>query len=353
MSRTTLVLGAIATVALVAIALAVVSHQDDEVGESESTATTEPQNLNLAVVAQKDFVETTEIEGTLGFGSPSALPNRASGTVTWLPDPGTIVNFGDILYSVNDVPVVYVPGQIPAYRSMDTKAEGTDVLQLEQWLDDQGFMEPLAATVDGDYTSYTGLAVEDWYEAVYERTGLDTIADGHVVFGTEPFRISSVSTTLGSTINGGSALSSTSQTRLVSVQLDPALSGIIAEGDSVIVELPDESEVEATVTLVADVVTTQGEGQQSQSWIDVELTLAGSGSAFDESPVTVRVEEAIELDAVVVPIPALLALAEGGYAVEIVRDGEIVLVGVQIGGFLLNEASVSGDLRPGEQVIIP
>ena len=53
--------------------------------------------------------------------------------------------------------------------------------QLEEWLDLNGFMEPLSATVDGDYTAYTALAVEDWYETTYGVAELDTIADGSPV----------------------------------------------------------------------------------------------------------------------------------------------------------------------------
>jgi len=104
---------------------------------------------------------------------------------------------------------------------------------------------------------------------------------------------------------------------------------------------------------VSDTVTTEGQGPSATSWIDVELVLEGEGSAFDESPVVIRVDEPVEIDAVVVPIPSLIALAEGGYAVEKLVDGTPVLVAVEIGSFLSNEVSITGAIEPGDTVIVP
>jgi hypothetical protein len=328
------------------------SDSDGE-AETETTAEAVDTSFTTAEVQRKDLVDTTELDGTLGFGDPVALPNRASGVLTWLPDAGAIIEPGDVLYMVDDEPVVYLPGDVPAYRALRDGDEGNDVHQLEEYLDTRGFMEPHSATVDGDFTSYTERAIEDWYEADFGLLEQDSIGDGMIVFGMETFRISQVTGQLGAQVNGGSVISYTDTTRLVSVQLDPEVSGLLTVDQRVAVELPDESEVTATVTFVADVVTTSGDGPQAQSWIDVELVLEGAGSAFDESPVVVSVDEAIELDAVVVPIPALLALAEGGYAVEKVIDGTPVLIAVEIGSFLSNEVSVTADLVPGDLVVVP
>ena len=322
----------------------------------EATTTTAPRRTSIAGVARKDFVETTEIEGTLGFGTIEQLPNLAAGVITWIPEAGTVIEVGDTLYEVDNVPVVYLPGDIPAYRAMDSSrntTDGDDVLQLEEFLDSLGLMEPLNASVDGDFTSYTGDAVEDWYEQYYKREGIDSVRKGFVMFGRDSFRISSVNVSLGQQINGGSVLSITNTTRLVSVALDTGLTGILEVDDVVQVELPDESIVSATVTDVSTVAVTQGQGQQATSFLPVELILDGDGSLFDESPVTIFVEEAIELEATVIPISALLALAEGGYAVEVMREGQPVLTGVRLSNFLNNEVSVEGDLEPGDEVVVP
>jgi hypothetical protein len=54
-----------------------------------------------------------------------------------------------------------------------------------------------------------------------------------------------------------------------------------------------------------------------------------------------------------VPIASLLALAEGGYAVEVVTEQGAVLVGIRLGTFLDNEVAITGEVAPGDQVIIP
>lgn len=353
MSKKQIIGSAVVVIAALAAGAVFMTGDDGETAADATTTSTPDTDFATAVVARKDLVETTEIDGTLGFGDPTALPNRAAGVLTALPEPGTIIEPGDVLYEVNEVPVVYLPGETPAHRMMRDDTEGTDVLQLEEYLDSLGLMEAHNATVDGDYTGYTEDAVEEWYETTFGITEQTVVADGTVVFGTEPFRISQVTGQLGASINGGSVLSYTSTTRVVTVQLDTADSGILEEGQSVVVELPDESEVDATVTFVSDTVTTEGQGPNAVSWIDVELVLDGEGSAFDESPVTIIVDEPVELDAVVIPIPALLALAEGGYAVEKLVDGTPTLIAVEIGSFLSNEVSVTGSLQPGDIVVVP
>ena len=346
-------LGVVALAAVAVVGGVLASSDDSGIATDDATTSVPDDDFSTAVVARKDLVETTEVDGTLGFGDPTALPNRSVGVLTQIPEAGTIVSPGDVLYEVNEMPVVYLPGEIPAYRTMRDNVEGTDVLQLEEYLDSLGLMEANDATVDSDFTWYTENAVEEWYETTFGVMEQTSVDDGMVIFGTEPFRISQVTVQLGGQVNGGSVLSYTSTTRVVTVKLDTALSGILEEGQTVVVELPDESEVNATVTFVSDTVTTEGQGPSATSWIDVELVLEGEGSAFDESPVVIRVDEPVELDAVVVPIASLVALAEGGYAVEKLVDGIPVLVAVEIGSFLSNEVSITGAIEPGDIVIVP
>ena len=55
-----------------------------------------------------------------------------------------------------------------------------------------------------------------------------------------------------------------------------------------------------------------------------------------------------------VPVNALLALAEGGYAVEVERDGRRALVGVETGLFADGQVEVSGQgLAAGDRVVVP
>ena len=55
-----------------------------------------------------------------------------------------------------------------------------------------------------------------------------------------------------------------------------------------------------------------------------------------------------------VPVDALLALAEGGYAVERpVAGGGTELVAVEVGAFADGWVQVTGDLAEGDDVVVP
>jgi hypothetical protein len=57
---------------------------------------------------------------------------------------------------------------------------------------------------------------------------------------------------------------------------------------------------------------------------------------------------------VAVPVEAVLALAEGGYAVEVgLADGTTRLVGVELGVFADGYVEVTGEVAAGDQVVVP
>ena len=90
----------------------------------------------------------------------------------------------------------------------------------------------------------------------------------------------------------------------------------------------------------------------------VEVTIAlGSPEAtgtLDGAPVTVTITRETRPDVTTVPVDALLALAEGGYAVEVVDgDGTTRLVGVELGLFADGAVQVTGAVAPGDQVVVP
>ena len=59
-------------------------------------------------------------------------------------------------------------------------------------------------------------------------------------------------------------------------------------------------------------------------------------------------------DVIAVPVAALLALAEGGYAVEVDAGGGATrLVAVEPGFFADGLVEVSGGLEPGDRVVVP
>jgi hypothetical protein len=77
-------------------------------------------------------------------------------------------------------------------------------------------------------------------------------------------------------------------------------------------------------------------------------------SGFTSAAVTVNVVSAHVTQVLAVPINALVALAEGGYAVEVVDRAGRHLVGVHTGLFANSLVEVSGaGLAPGTRVEVP
>ena len=77
------------------------------------------------------------LDGTLTYrarpdGSPYSVINQARGTYTELPEAGDKVGCGDVLYRVDEHPVLLLCGTVPAYRDLHAGDEGRDVRQLNR-----------------------------------------------------------------------------------------------------------------------------------------------------------------------------------------------------------------------------
>src|SRR5436305_4842977 len=73
--------------------------------------------------------------GTLGYsalpnGSPYKIVNQAGGHLTAVPTIGQVIVQGQVLYRVDDHPVVLLDGSTPAYRSLSEGDTGRDVREL-------------------------------------------------------------------------------------------------------------------------------------------------------------------------------------------------------------------------------
>jgi hypothetical protein len=106
---------------------------------------------------------------------------------------------------------------------------------------------------------------------------------------------------------------------------------------------------------IASVGTVAAAGQQGANpTIPVTVTLDDQtvGTGLDAAPVTVKVTTKQAAGVLAVPVSALLALAEGGYAVERVTGvTTTTLVGVQTGVFAGGWVQVTGDVHEGDQVV--
>jgi peptidoglycan hydrolase-like protein with peptidoglycan-binding domain len=329
--------------------------EDDADGASDAAATT------TAEVTKRDLEERQELSGTLGYGDSTDLALQTNGTITALPTLGTVVARGDTLVEVNGLPITLWYGDRPLWRELSSASDdGPDIEEIEANLVALGYGSD-DLTVDQDWTALTAAAVKDWQEAMgYEETG--TVGPGDVALTFGAVRVSGYPTAIGGAAAGPVA-TVTSAERQVTIDLDATKQSLVAEGQGVEVELPDGTVLDATVTSVGTVATSSGTdeltGQATDPTIAVTITLddASQAGTLDESPVTVRVVTSSATDVLAVPVDALLALAEGGYAVERVgtgTEGDNELLTVDTGAFADGWVEVSGgDIAEGDEVVVP
>jgi hypothetical protein len=187
--------------------------------------------------------------------------------------------------------------------------------------------------------------------------------------------VTGVTPTIGAAVQPGPVLTTTSTAREVTIALDAGQQSDVAVGDPVAITLPDQSTTPGRITYVGTVATTPssssdqggggggggggGNGGSSSPTIEVDVTPTHPAATgrLDQAPVSVSITTGRVHDALVVPVNALLALASGGYAVEVVgADGTHHLVGVTAG--LFDDANglvqvTSAGLAAGQRVVVP
>jgi peptidoglycan hydrolase-like protein with peptidoglycan-binding domain len=312
-----------------------------------------------AAVTRRDLRATEAVDGTLGYGETRLLANQRQGTVTALPEEGSVVTRGRSLYRVDGKPVPLLYGRLPAWRALSVGVDdGPDVRQLEQSLVALGYDPDRAVTVDSHFTWATRAAVRRWQEALgLEETG--SVQPGDAVWQPGPVRVASRKAAVGDSARPGSpVLEVTDTTRRVTIDLDASRQPYVHAGDRVDLELPGGRTTTGRVASVGKVATVPagdgtGEGDPTVELV-VSLDHPKATGRLDQAPVDASITTEVRKGVLAVPVSALLALAEGGYAVEVERDGHRQLVGVETGLFADGQVEVEGQgLRAGDRVVVP
>lgn len=106
-------------------------------GTQNTEAATSNKTLELTTVSiQKgDLEKKEEYNGTLRQTDSKVLNSPMSGVVTYVPKEGTVISFGQVLFAIDNKPVILLEGTTPFYRTLDLNSNpGPDVLQLEEAL---------------------------------------------------------------------------------------------------------------------------------------------------------------------------------------------------------------------------
>jgi peptidoglycan hydrolase-like protein with peptidoglycan-binding domain len=320
---------------------------------TETTSGSDQAQLSTVAVERKDLVATRTVTGTLGYDDQRVLQGLVPGTITWLPEEGATRTRGQALYRVDNVPVILMYGPVPMYRPLiEGVEEGPDVRQLERNLDALGYE---GVDVDDRFDASTAEAVRRWQR----DRGMDVtgrVEQGSAIFLPGPRRIGGITPEVGDPATGP-LMETSSTTQVVTVDLDAILQTLAHRGDPVTITLPDGSEVRGTITDV-DRVARQVPPDDPSAPVVIPLTIEVRGNArisrLDEAPVDVALIDEQAKDVLAVPVTALVALAGGGFGVEVDRGDRTELVPVTPGLFSEGgDVEISSGLSEGELVVVP
>jgi peptidoglycan hydrolase-like protein with peptidoglycan-binding domain len=352
--RKRLVVGAVVVAVLAAGFVTVVeiggnplSAADSDSDDSSDEASTgdSRDELDTVGIERGDLTSSSEFTGELGFGDTWPLSLTADGIVTGARPLGTVVDFGESLIEIDDRRVFLVEGDVPMFRDLELtspRVAGGDVAQLQRFLIAQGFDRDGTLEADGVFDSDTRRAVIDWQEATWQQnTGRVTRSD--MVFNPEPLRIAGEQR-IGSVFE---QLEVTAWEPTVTVDVANRDRQLLTVGTPVTVEFGDGTSVEGTVSEQISVPQDDG-STQARSTIEPHGDVPG-----EPGQVTISVDATLASDVLIVPVGALLALAEGGYAVEVLDGaGGTQLVGVDVGEILDGKAEVNGAIDVGDSVLV-
>jgi hypothetical protein len=302
-------------------------------------------------VIRTDLIQQERLAGTLRYSNPRPLVVATAGTLTALAEEATEVNRGDAIFEIDGIPVIVMFGERPAWRLFaEGMDDGIDVLQLEENLAALGHGDDL--TVDQTFDGATAQAIEAWRD----ETGLPVAAFvelGRIVFQPGSMRVGSHLLELGSPVLPGTPVVEVSDVgQEVLVELDPNDIDLVDEGVVAMVFLPDDRRLEGQIARVGRVVRPAGPEGRNRV-VEVIVALPAPVLDLDQSPVDVEVAGEAARAVLAVPIDALLALADGGYALEMRRGESTVLVGVETGAFAGGMVEVTGEIAEGDVVVVP
>jgi hypothetical protein len=372
--RTILITGTISVVGAIT-ASALVS------GGQSATASGPTNGIATAAVIRTTLASRQRVSGTLErAGSYTLVSQQPAAILSELPSPGTVVGRGQPLYRLDGQPVRLLYGREAAWRTLalgDT--DGADVRQLKRNLVALGFTADGALTVDDHFDWATAVAIEEWQHAQgVPETGFLPL--GSVAFLPGAVRVTAQRALPGSPVQPGTPVLDLSSTDLVvSVPLDPSLRQLVHVGDPVQIQLPEgqtttgrvsqigseSSGANAQLTPAGTGASGSGQGAGGSAAagssgapatvaVTVSLNYPRDARGLDQVPVEVGITDTVHRNVLAVPIDALLALANGGYAVALDDHGIRTLIAVAPGIFDGNRVEVSSSrLQPGMRIEVP
>ncbi|TDT18089.1 putative peptidoglycan binding protein [Ilumatobacter fluminis] len=290
-------------------------------------------------------------------GRPDA--DDDAGIIDSLAEVGTRIEHGSVLMTVDGSEVIAVVEVSPETETVLAALNDDDLEELEAVLAFMGYDTTGTLVVDGEVDEGTTAAIQAWQtDAGLPATGSIDPADYVVLdgIGDAAYSVSEQYLEVGDELDDSEIVLALA-TPTLTVTADIAVGSIdeFAVGDLVTVEQLDESTFDAAVISIADIATPGG--ADAGPTIAVEFEVVSEPDEFVSGSVLIVTESSRIDGATVVPTRALIALREGGYAVERqLADGSTELIGVEIGTFddgLVEVVSSTADLNEGDDLVVP
>jgi peptidoglycan hydrolase-like protein with peptidoglycan-binding domain len=337
--RTAGVVAGVLSAGAVAAAITVVN-----LPKATDAATAPPPTADIT---RQTLIDRENHDGALGHGDTTTIASRAAGTVTALPAEGATVTRGKAVFRLDDRPVTLLYGALPAYRTLRAGVHGADVRQFERNLRALGYR---GFTVDTTYSAATASAVRTWQEKL-KLTATGTVDASQIVYAAGAVRVDSLSTPVGTMVGPGATVEKvTGTTPLATVGLDMSAARLARQGATVRVTLPDGKVTPGRIIKVMTVVRPGDNDDPATTAIQVTIRFTAAVTSAGAAAVTVAFTAGERPDVLTVPVAALLALAGGGYGVQV--DG--ATVPVETGLFADGRVEITGPgLRAGLKVAMP
>ena len=330
-------------------------------------------------ITRADLSTSRTLQGTLGYGPPQVVKGGREGVVTSLPRPGQVMRRGSVMYKVNDDPVPLFYGNPPLYRTLgEPGTVGRDVAMIRMNLRAIGYatgdqpnpgsmvrLPPQKAAGAPDKTEQPGKETE---EPAKKPGRLVTLRDGEAVLTARlvtaikrwqhdtglpddgvlevgdlvvlsgAVRVDAVSAVVGDSA-AGPLMSVTRTDKVVTAQVDAPDAASLKDGTAVTLRMPDGAETPGRISAVATVATTP-DGQPTGSPQQLSVTIAPEKAVgLDGGSVEIKVKGETREDVLAVPVTALLALREGGYALQFPDNR---LLPVETGLFAMGMVEITG-----------
>ena len=268
-------------------------------------------------------------------------------------------------------------GPFPAWREFRLGIKpGEDVKYLEENLFALGFNANGQLKIDHVFDEQTEEAVRQ----LQESHGLiisGTLNPGDIVFmpGKSMVEYMTPEDVVGKHVNPGEIIisltpmektdtligksghtTSSRSLQRVETQLLVSDQDLIAIGSEVQVELPDETIVTGVIMEIGRVAVVPTGNQAEDPFFEVSIAITDSTDImkWTGAPVTVSITKTFAEDVLSAPVSALLALLDGGYAIEVIEQGITILIPVETGIYSDGWVEIDGPgLIDGLEIVIP